>query len=118
MTDNDELSNGEIARALARLEKSQGEQNGKLDEIKAQTTKTNGIVIRHEEKLLSHDREIRDLKQRGPDGKHGFRRASDKPDAMTVTISRNTVITIAIALGSFTAALLASFFGIKLPGLP
>lgn len=59
----DEMTIGEISRSLARLEKSQSEQTVKLDEIKEETSKTNGYVGRHEVRLNGLDREIRDIKR-------------------------------------------------------
>lgn len=113
----DAMTVGEIGRSLTRLETSQREQTEKLDAIKEQTTKTNGAVIRHEEKLQAHDREIRDLK-RGvapANSGHNLRRTADRKDAMTFTIARNTVISAAIFLGTFIAAMVAAFMGWKLP---
>lgn len=112
----DDMTIGEMGRTLERLEESQRQQTDKLDEIKEQTTATNGNLIRHDEWLKRHDTEIRDIKRGMPSGSaHSLRRASDKKDAMTFTVSRNTIITIAIALGSFAAAMLAAFMGWKLP---
>src|SRR4051812_9795322 len=116
MPHQDEMSIGEIGRSLTRLELSQKVQTEKLDEITEQTTRTNGNLIRHDEWLKRHDSEIRDLKRGQPDGgSHNLRRAADKKDALTFTISRATIITAAIALGSFVAALVAALMGWKLP---
>ena len=91
----DEMTNGEIARALARLEKSQDEQMVKLDEIKEQTTKTNGHVARHEDKLFAHDREIRDLRRlRG----HKLERQSDRSDVITLQIPAAAISPKMVAL--------------------
>lgn len=51
----DDITPGEISRSLKRLEDSQQRQTETLDEIKEQTTKTNGRVS-------GHDREIKDIK--------------------------------------------------------
>ena len=57
----DELSLGEIGRALTRLEQGQTSHGEKLDEIRAQTVKTNGFVGRHEERRAAQQRSIASL---------------------------------------------------------
>ena len=61
MRDMDELSLGEIGRALTRLEQGQTSHGEKLDEIRAQTVQTNGFVARHEERLAAQQRIIASL---------------------------------------------------------
>lgn len=119
MNNSEDMTIGEIGRTLRRLEDSQSLQMTKLDEIKEQTTKTNGTVIRHEERLNSHDREIRDLKRSTPhpadSRQHTMRRAADQPGAMTLTVPKNTLIAIGVVLGTAIATAIAALLGVKLP---
>lgn len=103
------VSIGEIGRSLARLEAAQGRHEEKLDEIKEQTLKTNGYVGRHEERLNGLDREVRDLKGRRP-GSHELKRASDRPDAITVNVPINAK-TIAALLAAAAALAAAAWQG-------
>ena len=57
----DELSLGEIGRALSRLEQGQALHSEKMDEIRAQTVQMNGFVNRHEERLAAQQRSIASL---------------------------------------------------------
>lgn len=50
----------EVYRLLLDTKREHGER---LDQIYGETRKTNGNVIRHEERLRAHDLEIRDLKR-------------------------------------------------------
>ncbi len=59
---DDQLTHGEIGRALERVEAAIVSHGVKLDAIIVQTTKTNGTVARHDERLTVNDREIRALK--------------------------------------------------------
>ena len=112
----DEMTIGEISRSLVRLEKSQGEQTIKLDEIKSQTVKTNGFVGRHEERLSVLDREVRDLK-RARIVQHASRRASDNHELITLNIPTNKkalTLMFTVAGGMIASAFLAAA---KLMGL-
>ena len=102
----DEMTIGEIARSLARLEASQREQTQKLDEIKEQTTKTNGSVLRHEDKLVAHDREIRDLKRSR--ATHELKRATDTAEAITLSIPTNKKA-LTVMLSTAGAIIAAAF---------
>ncbi len=106
----DEMTIGEISRSLARLEKSQYEQSVKLDEIQDQTSKTNGYVGRHEERLNGIDREIKDLKGRRVHP-HAQLRAADKPDAITLNIpitKTSMTLMLSVVGGIIAAAITAA----------
>lgn len=109
-----EMTVGEIGRSLTRLEESQRRQTDLLDEIKEQTTKTNGSVIRHEEWLKRHDTEFRDLK-RGRAIKHGLDRQADRFDATTFTVPNNILKALGIIIGTGIVAAIAAWFGLKGP---
>lgn len=100
------MAAGEVGRSLERIEASLWAHGQKIDDIKEQTAKTNGYVGRHEERLNGIDREMRDLK-RAP-AHHAMKRASDRPDAITLNIPMN---------GKTIAALLVAAFTIIMAGL-
>lgn len=52
------MSLAEIGRALVRIESVQGRHDAKLDEIKEQTTRTNGRVDRLEDRATEQAREL------------------------------------------------------------
>lgn len=56
---SDEVTIGEVYRVVTRMEANHGQR---LEAIEAQTTKTNGTVGRHDERLTHNDREIKALK--------------------------------------------------------
>lgn len=51
MADNDELTIGEVGRVLQRVEAAIVLQRDMLQEIRVQTTRTNGRVDRHDDQL-------------------------------------------------------------------
>ena len=51
MADNDELTIGEVGRVLQRVEAAIVSQREMLQEIRVQTTRTNGRVDRHDDQL-------------------------------------------------------------------
>lgn len=57
---SDEVTIGEVYRVVTRMEANHGQR---LEAIEAQTTKTNGTVGRHDERLTHNDREIKALKE-------------------------------------------------------
>lgn len=56
---SDEVTIGEVYRVVTRMEANHGQR---LEAIEAQTTRTNGTVGRHDERLAVNDREIQSLK--------------------------------------------------------
>ena len=56
----DDVTIGEVYRVVTRMEANHGQR---LEAIEAQTTKTNGTVGRHDERLTNNDREIKALKE-------------------------------------------------------
>jgi hypothetical protein len=58
---NEDMTPGEIARTLERIEAGQLQHGIKLDEIKEQTTRTNGRVDRLEDRAEHHARELGQL---------------------------------------------------------
>jgi len=56
---SDEVTIGEVYRVVTRMEANHGQR---LEAIESQTTKTNGTVGRHDERLANNDREIKGLK--------------------------------------------------------
>lgn len=112
----DEMTIGEISRSLARLETSQREQIEKLDEIKDQTSKTNGYVGDHERRLNRLDEEVRDLK-RPHQHHHDLKRSADRPNAITVSIpiTKTSMTMLFTVVGGIIAAALtaaARLFGL------
>lgn len=101
---SDEMQPGEIARSLGRLERSQHEQNRKLDEIKEQTTKTNGRVDKLEDF-------VEDFK-RGVTTRHDeMKRTTDSPKVITVQIPADALDAkkIAVVISTVLAGLLAAW---------
>lgn len=63
MTDDYGVTIGEVYRLLLAMKEDHGQQ---LANIYVETRKTNGNVIRHEQRLDGIDREVRDLKRKPP----------------------------------------------------
>lgn len=101
---SDEMTPGEIGRSLKRLEDSQAIQTKTLGEIKEQTTRTNGRVT-------TLERDVRDLKRDHRVEQHDQRRATDKPDAITVTIPAGAINikTVTMVTSGVIAGLLAAW---------
>lgn len=104
----EEMTPGEIGRSLKRLEDSQAIQTQKLDEIKQQTTKTNGRVDRLEDDVV-------DLKRHHHrTGTHEQRRVGDSPNAITISIPINRQTIIALLSAAAAIAVMgwkAGLFG-------
>jgi hypothetical protein len=107
---SDEITIGEIGRSLVRLEESQKDQTLKLEEIKEQTTETNGSLIRHDEWLKRHDTEIRDLKRASVE-RHELKRTDDRPDVITLQIPAGVLSakTISMVLAAVVSGLVAAW---------
>ena len=100
----DEITVGEIARSLTRLEVSQRDQTEKLDVIKDQTTRTNGRVT-------ALERDVRDLKHDPRMVRHDPTRTADRTDVITVQIPAGVVSakTITMVISGVLAGLLAAW---------
>lgn len=98
------MAPGEIARSLNRLEKSQADQTETLGEIKEQTTKTNGRVT-------TLEREMRDLKRDHRVEHHDAKRATDRPDIITLSIPASMLSTrkITTVVAALIAGLIAAW---------
>lgn len=106
----DEITIGEVGRSLGRLEDSQKVQNRKLDDIKEQTTMTNGRVT-------TLERDVRDLKQHRLERVHHdpAKRASDQSDVITINIPASAIS--AKKISAFVVTVLAALFGAWKAGL-
>jgi hypothetical protein len=106
----DEMTPGEIGRSLKRLEDSQAFQTETLAEIKIQTTRTNGRVT-------AVERDVRDLKHERRVEHHESKRATDRPDVITLSIpvgainARTVTASVAAIIAGLVAAWKAGLFG-------
>lgn len=100
---SDEITLGEVGRALERLEDSQRFQTDKIEKILLQTTATNGRV-------LVLEREVRDIKRHRATT-HEQRRVTDRGEAMTITIPAGAinVKTVTMVISGIIAGLVAAW---------
>lgn len=98
---SDEITIGEIGRAMERLEDSQRFQTDKIEKILLQTTATNGRVT-------ALERDVRDIKRTRASvtSEHEQRRASDSPNVITVNIPINAKTIMAILAAAGTIAVM------------
>ena len=93
----DRVTNAELYRLLVSMKEQ-------LEDVYREQKKTNGNVIRHEERLNGLDREVRDIKvSRGM--KTG---ASSGGVTITVPTDGKTIATLLLALGALLTALVTA----------
>lgn len=94
----------EVYRLLLDTKREHGER---LDQIYGETRKTNGNVIRHEERLRAHDVEIRDLKRSRAAATDRAKPNESEPQGRRIVISlpadKSTIAAIIATAGGLIA---------------